>query len=114
MYCNHKIRVGWIATGLAVAWLGWHVITVPVYGQPEAESVHHRGDLIAIQLPGDSTGERVIIVDSQRRSIAVYHISKDQGKIRLESMRNIESDLRMTSFNSHSPTPEEVRLGLER
>ena len=106
-------KTGWIAAGLVAAWLGWQTLVAPVHGQPEAVAIHRGGDLIAIRFPGDQAGDRVMIVDPQLRSMAVYHIGRE-GEIRLESVRNVLSDLRMTSFNSNGLTPEEIRLGLER
>ena len=106
-------RIGWITAGLVAAWLGWQALGAPVYGQPEAAAVHRGGDLIAIRCPGDQTGERVMIVDPRERSMAVYDIGRD-GVIQLKSVRNVQADLRITSFNSSGPTPEEIQLSLER
>lgn len=112
MYFVNKI--GWMAAWLVVAWLGWQMVAPPVYGQPGTAAVQNGNDVIAIKLEGDQTGERVMIVDTRQRAIAVYHVGRERGEIRLESVRNIRGDLQLTGFNTESPTPDEVRQGLER
>jgi hypothetical protein len=49
------------------------------------------------------------VVDPQTRTLAVYHISRDTGEVKLKSVRNFDLDLKLTDFNSGSPTPDDIR-----
>ena len=60
------------------------------------------------------TGPTVLtVVDAQTRVLAVYHISRDSGEIKLKAVRNFELDLRLMDFNGGSPKPEEIRKMFE-
>jgi len=52
---------------------------------------------------------QMIVVHSQRQSLAVYEISNDSGTIQLKSVRNIIADFLLDEFNGTDPTPEKVR-----
>ena len=52
---------------------------------------------------------QMIVVHSQRQSIAVYEISNDSGTIQLKSVRNINADFMLDDFNGTDPSPEKVR-----
>jgi hypothetical protein len=109
--------IGWILVGSFAVGIGWQRSTTPALAEPEAqfsEPALGGGGLIAMQLPGGPSGDRLVVVDSRQRAMAVYLISRDGGEIRLESVRPLQWDLQMTGYNCASPTPEEVRLGLER
>ena len=54
------------------------------------------------------------VVEPQAHVLAVYHINRETGEIRLKSVRNFEQDLRLPEFNSGGLTPEEIRRTFER
>ncbi len=53
--------------------------------------------------------QQLSIIDSQARSLAVYHIDSTTGKILLKSVRNLQWDLKMEHFNGQAPLPGELR-----
>jgi hypothetical protein len=55
----------------------------------------------------------VVVVDPQTHVLAVYHIARDTGAIKLRSVRNFELDLRLVEFNSGEPKPDEIRKMFE-
>lgn len=105
------IAAGWVVAGIAALWFGGQMLVPPVHGQPASVSVPEPGGLIAILLSRSEAGDRIAVIDPRTRAMAVYQIG--QG-IRLESQRPLHWDLQMSGFNSEGPSPEEVRLGLER
>jgi hypothetical protein len=48
------------------------------------------------------------VVDPQTRVMAVYHINRDTGGIKLKSVRNFELDLRLSEYNGGDPKPDDV------
>lgn len=105
------VGAGWVFAGIAAVWFCVQMVAPPVHGQPATLSVPDRGGLIAIRLSQSEAGDRIAVIDPRTRAMAVYQIG--QG-IRLESQRPLQWDLQMSGFNSEGPSPEEVRLGLER
>jgi hypothetical protein len=51
----------------------------------------------------------VVAVDSQNRSLAVYHVDLITGKLALKSVRNVTWDLQMRDFNTEDPLPQDIR-----
>ena len=73
-----------------------------------------RGELIAFDtLVGDKI-QQITIVDPKRRSLSVYHVELESGKIQLRSVRNIGGDLEIEEYNTARPLPHEIRLQLEQ
>lgn len=54
--------------------------------------------------------QQVVVVDTRRESMAVYHIESATGKIQLKSVRSVRLDLAMEEFNATTPLPSEMRL----
>jgi hypothetical protein len=54
------------------------------------------------------------VVDPATKALAVYHISRDTGEIKLRSVRNFAWDLQLMEFNSASPSPDDIRKGFDR
>ena len=85
--------------------------------QPSPEQMMQaaaRGELIAFdQLVNDKI-QQITIVDPKRRSLSVYHIELETGKIHLRSVRNINWDLDIEEYNASRPLPHEIRLQLEK
>lgn len=53
--------------------------------------------------------QQLSVIDSQSKSLAVYHIESTTGKILLKSVRNLQWDLQMEHFNGQAPLPGELR-----
>jgi hypothetical protein len=53
------------------------------------------------------------VVEPQTHVVAVYHISREDGKIKLMSMRNFDIDLRMDEFNNDGLKPADIRKSIE-
>lgn len=72
------------------------------------------GDLIALAVPVEEHRQQVVVIDSVKRVMSVYHIDTTSGEISLKSVRNINWDLQMDGFNATSPLPLEIRSMLEQ
>jgi hypothetical protein len=46
--------------------------------------------------------------------MAVYCVQRERGEIALASVRRIDSDLKLLSYNTERPLPEEIEAGLAR
>ena len=55
----------------------------------------------------------VVVADTKRAVLAVYHIDPQSGKLALKSVRNVSWDLQMPQYDTELPLPEEVRSGLK-
>ena len=55
----------------------------------------------------------VLLVDSQRQTIATYHVDVGSGQISLRSVRNCRWDLEMEAFNGAEPSPEKIQALLQ-
>ena len=53
--------------------------------------------------------QQLSVIDSQSKSLAVYHIEPTTGKILLKSVRSLQWDLQMEHFNGQAPLPSELR-----
>lgn len=83
---------------------------VPATMQP----VLPEGQLIGVPL--SKVGEQyqgLVVLDPKSRVLAVYHIDLHSGGVGLQSVRKIDFDLRMDSFNTKVPLPQEVQSYLE-
>ena len=61
-----------------------------------------------------NTGQQLTVIDPRTRSMAVYHVEKNTGKVTLKSVRQIHWDLQLDEFNGVSPTPREIQTLLSR
>ena len=66
-----------------------------------------RLEVVSSMLP--SGIQQIVVVDSQNRSMAIYHIDPSQGKLALRSVRNLSWDLSMEQFNGQAPLPSDLR-----
>ncbi len=53
--------------------------------------------------------QQLTVLDTRARSLAIYHIEPQSGKIQLRSVRNLVLDLQMEHFNGQAPLPSELR-----
>jgi hypothetical protein len=72
------------------------------------------GTLVTHHVPGGPTGDYLIVIDPAARAMAVYRVQKERGEIALASVRRIDSDLALLSYNTERPLPEEIAAGLKR
>lgn len=104
----------WIGCGLVAAAATWWNAAAqsaytsdPVAGFGGSELVTHFQE--------SATGPTTLtVIEPHARVVAVYHIARDSGEIKLKSVRQFGWDLRLMDFNGGSPTPNEIRSGLER
>ncbi|MCG8586267.1 MAG: hypothetical protein MI757_16290 [Pirellulales bacterium] len=73
-----------------------------------------RGDLIAFDAKVGETIQQLTVVDPKQKTISVYHIELETGKIQLRSVRNIKWDLNIEEYNAARPLPHEIRLQLQQ
>lgn len=52
---------------------------------------------------------QISVIDSQAKSLAVYHVQPDSGQVILKSVRNITADFGLDEFNGSDPSPSKVR-----
>ena len=73
-----------------------------------------RNGLVAFhsQLPNGI--QQITVIDSERRTMGVYYVDPQTGKISLRSVRNTQWDLLMDEYNGSSPTPREIRVLMDR
>ncbi len=100
--------------GLAVGLLGWSADAEPLLANQLVPVGTTSTGLITHVLESEGRSTTVIIIDPRQQVMGVYHISRESGEILPKSIRNFGWDLQMESFNTGSPSPEEIRKGLER
>ncbi|MFK7736601.1 MAG: hypothetical protein AB8B50_11250 [Pirellulaceae bacterium] len=69
----------------------------------EAASV----EVVSTMLPNGA--QQIVVIDTQQKSMAVYQVEPNQGKIQLRSVRRLVWDLQMEEFNGQTPLPSELR-----
>ena len=79
------------------------------YSQQEAASRPSQNSLQVQSAMLPSGVQQMLVIDSQAKSLAVYHIESTTGKILLKSVRNLQWDLQMEHFNGQVPLPSELR-----
>ena len=80
----------------------------PIAGLSSGELITHFQDQ-----PAGPT--MVTVIDPQTRVLAVYHVSRDSGEIKLKGVRPFAWDLQIAGgYNSDNPSPADVRRGLDR
>ena len=103
----------WIGCGLiaGAAWC-WRASAQTTYGDTASGIL---GRELVTHFEASPTGPTALtVIDPATKVLAVYHISRDTGEIKLKSVRKIEWDLRLEALNSNAPTPDEIRKGFDR
>lgn len=106
-------KATWIGCGLlaALAW-SWRSSAEATYAEPAAGFGSRE---LITHFQESSTGPTALtVVDPTAKVLAVYHVSRDTGEIKLKSVRNFDWDLRLVELNSGSPTPDEIRKSFDR
>jgi hypothetical protein len=105
-------KVKWMAVGVLLALAGaWTAdaqqpLTDPGLGLGSRQLVTH--------FEPQTNGPTVLtVVEPQMHVVAVYHISRGDGKIKLMSVRNFDFDLRMDEFNNDGLKPADIRKSIE-
>ena len=84
-----------------------------VAGPQAARPAVSQGGLIALSSVVGGQYQQVIVLDSQAKTLTVYHIDLETGKSELKSAREIGPDLQLQAFNTEHPLPQEIRSMLE-
>jgi hypothetical protein len=72
------------------------------------------GSLVVLPMMTGDKGQVLAVVDLQRQAMCIYHINPASGKIALKSARNLQFDLKMSSWNNEAPLPQEIQSLLEQ
>ena len=102
-----------VAGGLIVALMAWKSLAEPSPGIG-VQGTTPGNRLTTHCISAGAGGDRIVVVDPDLKTMAVYRIGRERGEITLDSVRHLSWDLRMLHFNSATPTPDDVRVGLER
>lgn len=105
-----------VAVGLVIGLQIWPETTQPALGnQLVSDGLAASSGLITHVVESDGQATRVIVVDPQLRSMGVYEISRESGKIELMSVRKLTADLQMLEFNSNTEfSVENIRKAHKR
>lgn len=76
-------------------------------------AAHESAPLWVSMTPMDGARQLLVVVDQQRRSVAVYHLDAATGVLTLRSTRSIDCDLAVEDFNAAEPKPAALRKMLE-
>ena len=79
------------------------------YSQQSAESRTAESSLQILSTMLPTGVQQLSVLDSQAKSLAIYHIEPSSGKLQLKSVRTLRWDLQMDHFNGQSPLPSELR-----
>ena len=102
-------RLSKTALAVMIVAAGWVSLWSQTSGAPSGNVPvsNERLEVVSSILP--SGVQQIVVVDSQNRSMAIYHIDPAQGKLVLRSVRNLTWDLSMEQFNGQAPLPSDLR-----
>ena len=105
-------KTKWTAIGLLLVLAGaWSADAQQPAGNP---GVALPSGQLVTHFQEQTNGPTVLtVVEPQNHVVAVYHIARDTGEVKLKSVRNFDLDLRLGHWNSSGLTPEEIRKMLE-
>jgi len=103
-----------LAIGLAVGLQLWSDSAQPALGNQLVSGEPVSEGLISHVLESDGKPTRVIIIDPQLRSMGVYDINREDGKIELKSVRRLTADLQMLEFKIDGVPVEDIQKALQR
>lgn len=63
--------------------------------------------------PLDDGRRLLLVIDPERRHVAVYHVDTAAGTLTLKSTRDIGWDLMVGDFNAQPPKPADIRKMIE-
>lgn len=100
------------AAVLGLVFLGGRWASAQRAGQAAATAAP-AGQLWIQATPIDERQQLVLVLDTQLRSAAVYHLDTHAGTLALKSTRNLTWDLLVGDFNTQEPKPSALRRLLE-
>lgn len=103
---------GLIGASLVTVLGVWWSSIEPVHAAGPHGSMAAGAELLTFSSEIDDHRQQLTVIDPRTKVITVYHVAKDTGEISLRSARNIHWDLQLEEFNSTSPRPREIKLGL--
>ena len=98
--------------GLLVGTLAIHRPGQMAFAQPALE--RGKDTMLVTNVPLAGGGQQIVILETEARSLACYHVKGDTGEIELKSVRNVRWDLQMDEFNGVAPRPKEIREQLNQ
>ncbi|MEO8270136.1 MAG: hypothetical protein ABI557_10460 [Aureliella sp.] len=105
-------RFGFVVLTGSLFWLWSPSLTTihgqTAYSQQEAAARPFQSLLQVQSVMLPSGVQQLSVIDSQVKSLAVYHLEPTTGKILLKSVRNLQWDLQMEHFNGQAPLPGEL------
>lgn len=106
-------RIGFVVVTGSLFWLLSPSLATmhgqAAYSQQEAGGGPSQSSLQVQSAMLPSGVQQLSVIDSQAKSLAVYHIEPTTGKILLRSVRSLQWDLQMEHFNGQTPLPSELR-----
>ena len=103
-----------VVVGSAIGLPLWSDNTQPALGNQLATGGIAANGLITHVIDGSGRATRVVVVDPQQRSMGVYEISQDSGKIELMSVRKLTADLQMLEYNNTGISVEDIQKAHQR
>lgn len=88
--------------------------TRQVHATPSSPALPFDGHRVTVVSSDNENRQQLVVIDSEMRVIAVYHVGHESGKISLKSVRNFKWDMQMLQWNSQPPQPQEVRSMLQQ
>lgn len=92
---------------------GWCSGQQPAFAQLPAKQPSSSASLVTHTSNLPDGGQQLIVVDSSRLTVCVYHVDGGSGELALKSVRDIRWDLQMSEFNGVRPLPREIKSLLE-
>lgn len=91
----------------------WSSSQQPAYAQLPAKHLGNDTSLVTHIASLPDGGQQLVVIDSSKLTICVYHVDGGTGELALRSVRDIRWDLQMTEFNGVRPLPQEIKSVLE-
>ncbi len=66
-----------------------------------------------VQTPQGPSHQGIVVIDPVERVLCVYHVDLFSGSVKLQSVRRIHWDLKMSEYNGQQPLPAEIRALVE-
>jgi len=80
---------------------------------PQAATGDPAGPLWTLTSTLDDGRQMLLVVDQQKRALAIYHLDPANGTLTLKSTRDISWDLLVEDFNCQEPRPAALKKMLE-
>lgn len=109
-----RICVATIMGGLVLWFWGSHVPEDRALAAPLAPAPFGTGGLITHVQELEGKLLRIVVVDPNHRVMGVYDLGRENGEIKLRSIRNLNADLQMNQYNSEEPSPADIKKMLDQ